>query len=127
MWGLSLNCVVMLSHSGLVTDLALTGHTAYLPDDLECDPMAVWLRSLAMASTCGLAAVTLGFPEPRGESTQNNKSCHTPCGQGQMGTSCFPLVILHLASIFIPSIGLEDIIAHTEALTKFTQKLFYDS
>lgn len=33
----------------------------------------------------------------------------------------------HLASILIPSIGLEDIIAHTKALTKFTQKLFYDS
>ena len=107
-----------------MTDLALIGHTSYLLDDLECDPVAVWLRSLAMASTCGWATVTLGFSEPRGESTHSNKSCQTPCGQGQMGTPCFPLVTLHLASIFIPSIGLEDITAHTEALTKFTQKLF---
>lgn len=28
----------------------------------------------------------------------------------------------HLATIFIPSIGLEDVMAHVESLTKFTQQ-----
>ena len=33
----------------------------------------------------------------------------------------------HLATIFVSSIGLEDIITHIEALTKFTQQALIDS
>lgn len=33
----------------------------------------------------------------------------------------------HLAAVFVSSIGLEDIIAHIEALTKFTQQVLNDS
>lgn len=33
----------------------------------------------------------------------------------------------HLAAIFVPSIGLEDVISHVETLTKFTQKPLNDS
>lgn len=33
----------------------------------------------------------------------------------------------HLAAIFVPSVGLEDVISHVETLTKFTQKPLNDS
>ena len=33
----------------------------------------------------------------------------------------------HLTAIFVPSIGLEDIIGHIEVLTTFTQQALHDS
>lgn len=33
----------------------------------------------------------------------------------------------HLAAIFVPSLGLKDVISHIETLTKFTQKPLNDS
>ena len=33
----------------------------------------------------------------------------------------------HLAAIFVPSVGLENVISHIEALTKFIQKALNDS
>ena len=42
------------------------------------------------------------------------------------GEICVPLCD-HLAAIFVPSIGLEDVISHVETLTKFTQKPLNDS
>lgn len=33
----------------------------------------------------------------------------------------------HLTAVFVPSIGLEDVVAHTETLTKFTKQALNDS
>ena len=82
----------------------------------------MWLISLAMWLGC----CTLGFPEPREESTHSNKNCQPSLLKARWARSVFHWYD-HLASIFVPSIGLEDIIAHIEALTKFTQQGFDDS
>lgn len=43
----------------------------------------------------------------------------------QVGTFCF-LLVSYLAAIFVP-IGLEEVMEHREALTKFTQQALNDS
>lgn len=98
----------------------------YLLGGPKWDPMVVWLISLAVASTCGWAAAPWVFLSPGENPTTVKKNCQPLSPQGQMGTFCFPLVRsfgLH----FVPSIGLKDIIAHIESLTKFTQQAFNDS
>lgn len=41
--------------------------------------------------------------------------------------SCFPPIHNHLGTIFVSSVGLEDIIAPTEALSKFFKQILNDS
>lgn len=66
------------------------------------------------------ATVPWVFPRYRAESFHRNTNYQPPSPQGQVGMSVFHWHN-HLAALFVPSIDLEDIIAHIEALTKFTQ------
>lgn len=54
------------------------------------------------------------------------KSCQPSSSQGHMDTFCFHWYN-YLATVFLPSIGLEVIITHIEALTKFSQQVLNGS
>ena len=82
---------------------------------------------MVMASTCGVGLLHSGFSLGTGENPPHaNKNCQPPSPQGQMGMSCFP-PLQSFGHHFAPSIGLEDIILHIEALPKFTQQDLNDS
>lgn len=61
------------------------------------------------------------FPLGTGKNvTRGNTLCQFPSPQGQKDTFCFHWYN-HVATVFIPSTGLENIMPHIETLTKFTQ------
>ena len=74
-----------------------------------------------MASTDAVGLLHREFPLGTGKNlTCGNKLCQFPSPQSQKDMFCFHWYN-HVATVFIPSIGLEDTIVHIETLTKFTQ------
>lgn len=73
---------------------------------------------------CGWATAP-GFPWAQGESAPSEQQLPTSLSSRPEGHVLFPTG--HLAAMFVPSSGLEDIETHTEALTKLTQQALPDS
>ena len=121
------NCVALLSHWRIVTDLALTGPiTRY------------WVTPKGTQWLCGtnpwswlplgwLGHCTLGFPWAQGRTCPTiTKVASLPLLKARKAHFVFHWCD-HLVTIFVPYIGLKDIIAHIAAFTKFTQKALNDS
>jgi hypothetical protein len=70
---------------------------------------------------------TIGFPWVQGRWIKTlEKPANLPVLKQRWTRSVFHWYD-HLASIFVPSVGLEDVIWHIESLTKFTQKALNDT
>ena len=82
--------------------------------------------SLAVASTWVVGLLHPGFSPGTGENLPTVKIPNFPLLKARGAHFVFHWYD-HLASLFIPSVDLEDVIAHTEALTKFTQEALNDS
>ena len=95
--------------------MALTVPLRCLLGDPQWDPVVVWHKSSAVASTWVIGLLHPGFYLGR----ELKKVANLPLLKATGTHSVFHWYN-YLATIFFPSIGLEVIITHTEAFTKFS-------
>ena len=89
--------------------------------------MILWHKLLAMAPPEWLGHCTLGFPWAQGRiCSMVTKIAKLPLLKVRWAHSIFHECD-HLATVFVPSIGLEDVITYLEAPTKFTQQALNNS
>ena len=87
----------------------------------------MWSKSLALATAWRARTLHSGFPWMQGRSqTEPTPVANLPVIKARRAPSVFH-PHGHLGAIFVPSLGLEDIISQIEALTKFTQQALNDS
>lgn len=87
--------------------------------------MVRWHRFLAVGSTLVAEPLHPGFSLGTGENLPNSNNYQTP-SKARWARSVFHWYS-HLAVFSAPSIGLEDVTAHIEALTNFSQLGLNDS
>lgn len=105
-----------------MTCLALTVPLRCLLGDPQWDSVVVWHKSSAVASTWVIGLLHPGFYLGRGL----KKVANLPLLKATWTHSVFHWCN-YLATVFLPSIGLEVIITHIEALTKFSQQVLNGS
>ena len=91
--------------------------------------MALWVWYLTLTSTRLVRRYTLVFPWVQDHWRKNLDGTPTnlPSIWIQWAMSSVFHRYGHLATIFVPSIRLENVISHIEALAKFTQRALNDS